>query len=416
MRVRPFLGFALVVGCGAEAPRMAGPIEPVPPPVLPSSSAVVPVYPTGTGTASASPPPKAPKSTTPRIVQISPSDASCGLDAEGRVWRFVVGKMEPEVPALRGARSLACGMNHSCVLGADAKVYCWGNNAYGALGDGTQKDRHEPGPVVGLSQVAEISVDYARMCARTTSGDVYCWGDSEFGKAGDGRLPDNVGREKTTPGKPILGGAASIGVGSAHACAVMPDGRVSCWGQNNSASCGFPKTTPYIPRPRFVPHLKDVTTVRAGELLTCTIDRRGAVACWGTGATDALGPSGPKGEYSSIHTPVPIPLPASAVEVSIGQSRHVCARLTDGRVYCWGQNDHGQLGDGTTTNRLVPVPVKGLPGPATAISLGQDRSCALVDGRVFCWGSGVTRRDESSFPSDYSEPIEVSVEGTFRKK
>jgi hypothetical protein len=62
------------------------------------------------------------------------------------------------------------------------------------------------------------------------------------------------------------------------------------------------------------------------------------------------------------------------------------------------------------------VSVKGLPGAATAISLGLDRSCALVDGRVFCWGSGVTRRDESSFPDDSNEPVEVSVEGTFRKK
>lgn len=203
MRARALLALVLVAGCGgAEAPKMAGPLEPVTPPVLPSSSAVVPVYPVPTSTASASPPPKAPKGTTPRIVQLSPSDASCGLDAEGRVWTFVVGKMEPEVPSLRGARSIACGMNHSCVLGADAKVYCWGNNAYGALGDGTEKDRTEPVPVVGLSQVAELAVDYARTCVRTISGDVYCWGDSEFGKAGDGRLPDNVGREKTTPGKP----------------------------------------------------------------------------------------------------------------------------------------------------------------------------------------------------------------------
>jgi alpha-tubulin suppressor-like RCC1 family protein len=324
--------------------------------------------------------------------------------------------MEPEVPSVRGAQRIACGMNHACVLGVDAKVYCWGNNAYGALGDGTEKNRVEPGPVVGLSQVAEIAVDYARTCARSISGDVHCWGDSEFGKAGDGRLPDNVGREKTTPGRPILAGAASLGVGTAHACATMSDGRVSCWGQNNSGSCGFPKTTRYVPRPRFVPKLKDVATIRAGESLTCSLDRQGAVACWGTGSTGVLGPSGPQGDYASSHTPVPIPLPAGAVEVAIGASRHACARLTNGAIHCWGQNDHGQLGDGTTTDKATPVQVKGLPGPATALSLGLDRSCALTDGRVFCWGSGVTRRDESSFPDDYGEPVEVLVEGSFRRK
>ena len=309
------LALTLVLGCGgSEVPNT---------PVMPQQPAQPMARPTSTPLPT--PALGAANTKTPPIAQLSPSDATCGLDADGRVWRFVVGKMEPEVPSLTGAQRIACGMNHSCVIGADAKVYCWGNNAYGALGDGMEKDRSEPGPVVGLTQVAEISVDYARMCARTTTGDVYCWGDSEFGKAGDGRLPDNVGREKTTPGKAILSGAATLGVGSAHACAVMPDGRVSCWGQNNSGACGFPASKRYVPRPAFVPKLKDVAIVRAGESITCTIDRQGAVACWGTGSTGVLGPKGPKGEYASSSTPVPIPLPGVTVEVAIGASRHACA-------------------------------------------------------------------------------------------
>lgn len=400
------LALALSFGCGgAEVPNTpVMPVQTAQPMARPSSSPL------------ATPRLAAAKTNTPLIAQLSPSDATCGLDAEGRVWRFLVGKMEPEVPSLKGAQRIACGMNHSCVIGADAKVYCWGNNAYGALGDGTEKNRFEPGPVVGLSEVAEISVDYARMCARTTTGDVYCWGDSEFGKAGDGRLPDNVGREKTTPGKAILKGAATLGVGSAHACSAMPDGRVSCWGQNNSSACGFPASTRNVPRPALVPNVKNVAIVRAGASVTCTIDRQGAVACWGTASTGVLGPKGPKGEYASSSTPLPIALPGVAVEVAIGGSSHACARLATGAIYCWGQNDHGQLGNGTTTEQNGPVLVKGLPGPATALSLGLDRSCALTGGRVFCWGSGVTRRDESSFPDDSAEPVDVLVEGSFRKR
>ncbi len=81
-----------------------------------------------------------------------------------------------------------------------------------------------------------------------------------------------------------------------------------------------------------------------------------------------------------------------------------------------GQNDHGQLGDGTKNESRAPVLVRGLPGPATALSLGLEKSCALVDGRVFCWGNGVVRRDEHSFPDASATPVEVLVEGAPRSK
>lgn len=385
----------IVGGCGgSEAPKPAvippqpkQPVQPVPPTARPASSARF-----------------APAAKAPAIVQLAPGEATCGLDAEGRVWKWYVGEMEADVPSLKGARSIGCGMLHTCVIGADANVYCWGNNAYGGLGDGTDKNRDDPVRVLGISSIAEIGVEYARTCARTTSGDVYCWGDSEFGKAGDGRLPDNVGREKTEPGKAILTGAASLGIGMAHAFAVMPDGRLSCWGQNNSGSCGFPPAMQYVPRPAFVPKLKDVAIVRAGESTTCTIDKRGAVACWGS--PNVLGPNGP-GQSS---TPVPVPLPGVAVEVVIGSSSHACARLADGTVHCWGQNDAGQLGDGTMAERKTVAPVKGLPAPAIGLSAGLDKTCALItSGRVFCWGKGVVRPDPGSFPADSAVPVEVTL-------
>lgn len=406
--VLSFIALSLSAACGApeSSPPIAVPRGPVAPVVAATASPIAPVVPSSAARATRK---------TPRIVQLSPSDASCGLDAEGRVWELVVGKMEPEVPSLVGAKSIACGMLHTCVVTAEGTMSCWGNNAYGGLGDGTEKNRFEPGPVVGLGQVAEIGVDYARTCARTPTGDVYCWGDSEFGKAGDGRLPDNVGREKTKPGKAILAGAATLSVGSAHACSAMPDGRVSCWGQNTSGACGQPVATRYVPRPVFVPKLSNVAMVRAGAQATCTIDRQGKVACFGHAGTGLLGPNGPSGDVASSSTPVTIPLPWPAVEIAIGGSTHACARLARGEVACWGQNDHGQLGDGTTKESRAPLLVRGLPGPATALSLGLEKSCALVDGRVLCWGKGVVRRDENSFPDDSSEPIEVLVEGAFRK-
>jgi alpha-tubulin suppressor-like RCC1 family protein len=301
-------------------------------------------------------------------------------------------------------------MSHACVIGADGNAWCWGNNVFGALGDGTEEAHSDdPVRVVGLSSLADIGVDYGRTCARTTGGDVFCWGDSEFGKAGDGRLPDNDGREKKLPGKAILGGASTLAVGSAHACSVMSDGRLSCWGQNHSGACGQPLRTRYLARPAFMPKTKDVASVSAGAAgLTCMVDRRGAVACWGSSAGGLLGPAGPNDDYGQRDTPVPIPLPAPAAEVAVGASTHVCARLTTGAVYCWGQNDVGQLGDGTTTARKIPAPVKGL-ARAQRIAVGLDNTCALVEGgRVFCWGRQVMEPDPSSRLEDALVPVEMT--------
>lgn len=382
---RLVLGGALVAGiataCGAPASH--GPVAPLP-------SAALPPRPLASNTTTAQ---------RPSIVmaQLSPGEATCGLDGEGRVWKWNGGEMEPDAPEIVGARSIGCGMLHTCVVAADESVSCWGNNAYGGLGDGTEKNRDAPVRVVGLSSVAEIGVDYARACARTTKGDVYCWGDSEFGKAGDGRMPDNVGREKTKPGQSILSGATSLGVGSAHAFAIMQDGKLRCWGQNNAGACGWPSKTRYAPRPQPVPALKDIVMVRAGESRSCAIDKQGTLICWGGSSWDPDKP------------PAPVALPGAATEVVVGSGSHVCVRVADGSVYCWGQNDHGELGDGTTTERSSPVKVKGLPAAATALSAGLERTCAIVTGgRVFCWGVGASHRDKSMPVEDSSVPVEVA--------
>jgi alpha-tubulin suppressor-like RCC1 family protein len=271
------LGFSIAVGCTLLACKDA---EHPPSPVavtIPPPSPLARDHAQSTGTITSTPIIARPS---PMITRLSTSDPTCGLDTDGGVWRWSTGELEPDAPSIRGAVSIACGMSHSCIVAADGKAWCWGNNGYGALGDGTEESHEEPSEVVGLSSIAEIAVDYGRTCARTTNGDVHCWGDSEFGKAGDGRMPDNVGREKVLPGKAILSGASSLAVGMAHACSAMQDGRLSCWGQNNAGSCGQAAKVRYVPRPLFVPKTKDVVAVSTGESVTCSLDRQGALACW----------------------------------------------------------------------------------------------------------------------------------------
>ena len=325
------------------------------------------------------------KSDTPRIVRISKSDPTCGIDTEGRVWRWQRGEMESDAPQIHGATAVECGMDHACAIMPNGVALCWGANGNGALGDGTDKATETPVRVSGIASIAETSLDFDRSCARSQSGDVYCWGDSEFGKAGDGRMPDNVGREKLLPGAPILKGAVTLSVAGAHACSVMSDGQISCWGQNNYGACGQPLRTRYVPRPKLVPNVKNAAGIATGESVTCMVDRAGAVSCWGEGIYRVLGPHAPA-DGSARDTPQSIPLPARAVEVSVGDNGHACARLENGDVYCWGQGENGQLGDGSIDIHATPVQARGV-AHAKQVTAGLEETCALVeDGRVFCWG------------------------------
>jgi alpha-tubulin suppressor-like RCC1 family protein len=317
-------------------------------------------------------------------VHLSTSDPECALDAEGRAWRWPKGTLELDPANVKGAKAISCSRSHTCVVAEDATAMCWGDNTYGALGDGTEKNSPTPVKVTGLASVAEIHADFSRTCARTTTGDVYCWGDREFGKAGDGTMIDNKGREKTTAGKSIASGTTSLGVSMIHACAAHGDGSVSCWGQCRSGACGQPPKPPWVIRPMKAPKVKDVATLVAGENATCGLDKAGGLFCWGLSTNGILGTS--VTDNKAHDTPVKIDLPGPAAEVAIGIGGHACARLATGAVHCWGKNEHGQLGDGTTKDRSAAAPVKGLEN-ATRIAAGLETSCAIAEGgRLFCWG------------------------------
>lgn len=336
----------------------------------------------------------------PRLVSLSVSDPECALDAEGRAYRWPNGRLEPDPANVKGAKAISCSRSHTCVVADDGGVLCWGDNTYGALGDGTEKNSESPVKVTGLAGVAEVHADFSRTCARTTNGEVYCWGDREFGKAGDGSMVDNKGREKPTAGKAILTNATSLAVSMIHACATLADGSVSCWGQCRSGACGQPPKPPWIVRPTKTTKVKDLARVFAGEDATCGIDKAGAVSCWGRSRHGILGPS--ITDDKPHDTPSKIELPAPAAEVAVGIGGHACARLTTGAVLCWGNNEHGQLGDGTTKSRAAPAPVKGIE-KATSIAAGPDTSCAIVEGgRLFCWGA--KRKGDADAPA----PIEIT--------
>ena len=346
------------------------------------------------------------------LAQLSTADSECALDSAGKPWRWTAGHLEAGPATVSGAKSISCSSTHTCVIASDATVQCWGDNTYGALGDGKQTSESPDAVVVAkdVKGAAEVVVDVSRTCARTQDGNVYCWGDREFAKAGDGTLIDgHKGREKPLPGKPVLGltGATSLGVSTIHACAATGDGSVMCWGQCRSGACGQPPKPPWIPRAMKAAKISGIATLSSGENATCGVDKQGGVSCWGTSQFGVLGDT--VTDTKPHETASKITLPGPAVQVAVGIGNHACARLQNGAVYCWGHNEHGQLGNGSTTDSKAPVQVKGVEG-ATSVATGDGTSCATANGKLWCWGQKRLMKPGGKQLDDATSPVEIKTQ------
>ncbi len=281
----------------------------------------------------------------------------------------------------RGVRAVAAGEGHSCALTSGGGVKCWGWNDSGQLGDGTTSDRPAPVDVVGLSSgVTAITARDLQSCALTSGGGVMCWGDNRWGQLGDGTTT-----RRLTPAavSGLSGGVTAIATGGVQSCALTTGASVMCWGDNRNGAVGDGTTTRRL-TPVAVSGLSGgVTAIATGSLHSCALTTSGGVRCWGRNSSGQLG----DGTTSDRLAPVDVLGLSSGVTAIAAGAIHSCALTTGGGVKCWGDNEGHELGDGTTSNRSTPVDVSGLSNGVTAISAGFVHSCALTrTGGVKCWG------------------------------
>ncbi len=202
-------------------------------------------------------------------------------------------------------------------------------------------------------------------------------GDSTYGTG-------TVGTTTLTVAPPAPAATATgITAGDTHSCAVLSDGTGRCWGANNYGRLGD-GTQNMTLTPVTVTGLAGATAIAtsSGSSHTCALIDDGTARCWGANNYGQLG----NGTTDNSLTPVTVTGLTGAVAITAG-ANHTCAVLGDGTARCWGANLYGRLGDGTTDNSNIPVTVTGLTG-ATAITAGTNHTCALrSDGTARCWGS-----------------------------
>jgi len=277
---------------------------------------------------------------------------------------------------------IKAGERHTCALTAAGGVRCWGLNHDGQLGDGTGQDRGTPVNVVGLkSGVKAIVAGWRHTCALMSDGGVKCWGNNHDGQLGDGSESD---MNKPTEVVGLMSNAAGIATGERHTCALTTAGGVKCWGNNHDGQLGDGTRIDRVTPVDVVGLTSGVTVITAGWRHTCALTSGGGVKCWGNNHDGQLG----DGTDSEQLTPVEVKGLSGGVLAITARWRHTCALTSGGGAKCWGNNHEGQLGDSTKVGKHVPVDVEGLSSGVKAISAGWRHTCALTTGGgVKCWGN-----------------------------
>ena len=296
---------------------------------------------------------------------------TCAVRVDGTVacWGGEEGILERMSAAgLRDVAALSTGNEpigglHTCAVRTDGTVWCWGTGHEGQLGQGNASTHHLPVVVRGITDAAAVAVGAGFTCVAHLDGGVSCWGRNWYGQLGDGTDEPSRGKPALVPG---LVDVVAISAGEHHSCAIHRDGDLSCWGWV------------YGDTPIRTTGRAAATSVSSGGTQTCVATVDGRVFCLDHGAATAA----PLTQVRGI---------SDAAEVSVGDGT-VCVLHRDGGVSCWGRNDVGQVGDGTTASRSEPVRLGGITRTVdVSVSSGAPgvgaHACALhEDGSVSCWG------------------------------
>lgn len=330
---------------------------------------------------------------------------TCAVDLEGQVncWgsgeegRLGTGSTADElfptaVADGRVFRAVAAARRHSCAVSAD-QLFCWGLNTRGTV-DGVAEGSYSQVPLEQFPELAFRSIVTGTEfnCGLTAEGHAYCWGDNEFAQLGQGTR----GGYNETPQR--VGGTMefiALAAGPQHACGLVADGQAFCWGNTDHGRTGTTddwQGEPWALAPTAVKHIGGIErrfrAISAGHLHTCGIELGGGAYCWG----DNLGGQQGIGFPANIYQPV-TPVAGGHLFIGITTGKeHTCGIRDDGQVLCWGRKEDVDVyGIGAGSMTLSSIEPHPITGGTMYRDLASDHlhTCGIArDGGVYCWGRG----------------------------
>lgn len=344
---------------------------------------------------------------------------TCGLTVDGWVLCWGVNNFGQMGTATAGSAYTPVGIGginfsqvsaslvRTCALTPEGDAYCWGQAGLGALGIGTTTAPEQcfksctqtPLGVVGGHRFTSLGVGGEHACALDANGTALCWGyNTGLLGIGSDAGPENCESDGASgPCSPspvtVAGGLrfTDLAVGSEHSCALTADSTTFCWGHNPYGQLGdntrLDRNAPVqvLNGPKFV-------SLSAGNAHTCALTSDGTAYCWGLNSSGQLGVGSDSalqqcsGPSPCSLTPVRVAGTTRWLSISAG-GNGTCGVALDGTGYCWGNNDTGQLGDGTTVSAATPTPIAGSLLFAS-VTAGVWHSCGVTtSGVAYCWGS-----------------------------
>lgn len=303
-------------------------------------------------------------------------------------------------------KTVSSGEHFTCGLTTLGDVYCWGANDRSQLGTSAISANSTPNKVYQVSNAVEIAAGRDFACARISDGGVACWGRGDLGQTGDG-IDTTIDRIFATRVQSI-NTAIGIAAGSSHACVLLSDKTVKCWGENQNFQLGN-ETSKIETMPILVQGIPPIKQINSGSNHTCALSETGFAYCWGDNKFGQLG----IGNMQILKSKPSVVLGVKKVtNIQMGYNSS-CASSEGTGFSCWGWGIDGQLAETDRFNRSLPVPMtlSTITESATAlvaISLGRTKSCGLLNSArsnlMYCWGTTV-----STDPVSGSSAISVSL-------
>lgn len=309
-------------------------------------------------------------------------------------------------------KSISTAQGHSCGVATTGKAYCWGHNGAGQLGWGQAVALDESVPVAVAGDIEFAMVDGGNWftCGVGTNGQAWCWGYGYYGQLGNGveGYTDGVPTPQAVQGGHTF---TTLSAGFEHACGLDTDGKAWCWGNNTYGQLGNGETVVVMgePVPVEVTGGHTFKHISSGRDATCALTDDGEMYCWGDNEAGQFG-DGAGAPALLVPNPVPGGVGHRWKDVELGDS-HVCGLTTAGEAYCWGMDEYGELGIGVA-EMSDDVPMKVVVAETfTDIGVGTYHSCAVaVDGTAWCWGYNrvgqLGRGEKESFdPYPVPQPV-----------